>query len=127
MPCCVSWLPEMRTIWYLFGTIFLVLAIIGIALPVLPTVPFLLVAAWAFAKSSPKLREKIVNHPIYGPSIRAWQERGVVSPIAKIWALGAMGAGVILSYLMGLQLWIVATQFVVCLAVGLFVASRPAR
>jgi uncharacterized membrane protein YbaN (DUF454 family) len=116
----------MRTIWYVLGAIFLCLAIIGIALPIMPTVPFLLVAAWAFARSSPRLRDKIVSHPIYGPSIRAWQERGAISPIAKIWALSAMGAGVVLSYLLGLQPWIVATQFVICLAISVFVASRPA-
>lgn len=115
----------MRVFWYLLGCVALACGIIGIALPVVPTVPFLLVAAWAFAKSSPRLQHKILSHPTYGPPVRAWQERGAIGRVAKIWALGAMTAGVTLSFVLGMPLWVVATQAAVCAAVGAYVASRP--
>ncbi|MDB6178166.1 YbaN family protein [Paracoccus sp. Z330] len=115
----------MRLFWYAFGAFFLGLAIIGIALPVMPTVPFLLVAAWAFAKSSPELRRKIQEHPTYGPSVRAWQERGAISRNAKIWAVGAMTFGIAISFWVGMPVWVVATQASICAVVGVYVTTRP--
>ncbi|SES97731.1 YbaN family protein [Paracoccus homiensis] len=115
----------MRVFWYLLGCVALACGIIGIALPVVPTVPFLLVAAWAFAKSSPRLQHKILSHPTYGPPVRAWQERGAIGRVAKIWAVGAMTAGVTLSFVLGMPLWVVATQAAICAGVGAYVASRP--
>lgn len=117
----------MRRVWQATGWTFLVLAIIGAALPVMPTVPFLLVAAWAFSKSSPALRERIRQDPRYGKVIRDWQDRGVVPRMAKIWAVGAMTFGVILSAWLAMPLSVVGTQAAVCLAVAAFVISRPER
>lgn len=115
----------MRWIWFSVGATFLTLAVIGIALPVMPTVPFLLVAAWAFARSSPRLRQKILDHPTYGPPVKAWQERGAISRPAKIWAVCAMAFGVGLAMWLGLAPWIIAGQAGICLAVAVFVVSRP--
>ncbi len=77
----------MRSLWYALGLIALALGIVGIALPVVPTVPFLLLAAGAFARSSPRLERRIMNHPTYGPPVRAWRERGAISRLAKTWAV----------------------------------------
>lgn len=101
------------------------LAVIGIALPVLPTVPFLLVAAWAFARSSPALEQRIRDHPRYGPPVRAWQERGAVGRVAKIWAISAMSAGVVISWAYGMPPWVVASQAAVAICVGAFLVTRP--
>lgn len=56
----------------------LALSVLGIFLPVLPTVPFLLVAAWAAARSSPRLSGWLENHPRFGGMIRDWRAGGVV-------------------------------------------------
>lgn len=116
-----------RRIWLITGWLFLIVAIIGVALPVMPTVPFLLVAAWAFARSSPALEQRIINHPTYGPPVRAWQERGAVGRLAKIWAVTAMTSGVLLSWYVGMPLWVVATQGGICLLVGAYLVTRPER
>ncbi|MBU3029072.1 YbaN family protein [Paracoccus marinaquae] len=116
----------MRNLWFLIGAIFLGLGVIGIAFPVMPTVPFLLVAAWAFARSSPRLRQKILDHPTYGPPVRAWQERGAISPLAKLWAVVAMAFGVVLTLWLGLPHWLVIAQAAVCAVIGLFIVTRPA-
>lgn len=115
-----------RKIWLIVGWIFVAFAAIGVVLPVVPTVPFLLVAAWAFARSSPSLQSRILSHPTYGPSVRAWQERGAVSRMAKTWAIGAMTFGVIVSAAVGMPIWVVATQAGICLCVAAFLVTRPA-
>lgn len=117
----------MRLFWLSLGWTAVALGAIGAFLPVVPTVPFLLVGAWAFSRSSPALRDRIRNHPRYGASVRAWQDRGVISPLAKIWAVVAMAAGVVLGLFLGIDLRIVAAQATICTVIGIYVVSRPSR
>ena len=65
------------------------LGLIGIVVPVLPTVPFLLVAAWAASRSSPRLHRWLLSHPRFGRPLREWEEAGVVPRGAK-WLATAM-------------------------------------
>lgn len=115
----------MRGLWYALGIVTLILGLIGIALPIMPTVPFLLVAAWAFSRSSPRLKQKILDHPTYGPPVRAWQERGAVGRTAKLWAVGAISFGVGLTIWLGMPVWLILMQATVCTAIGLYVTTRP--
>lgn len=115
----------MRIMLYLIGSLALALGFVGIFVPVMPTVPFLLIAAWAFARSSPRLRQKILENPTYGHHIRDWQERGAITLAAKIWAIGAMSFGVGLALWLGIPLWIVAAQSGICAAIAAFIATRP--
>ena len=75
------------------AVISLVLGIVGIFLPVLPTVPFLLLAAWAAGHSSPRLSRWLETHPHLGPPIADWRRGGVVSRRAKWLATACMAAG----------------------------------
>ena len=70
------------------------LALIGVALPILPTVPFLLLAAFCFARSHPEWEQRLLNHPRYGQSLRDWRERRAIGRKAKIGAVTAMSVGV---------------------------------
>lgn len=117
----------MRMFWLSLGWTAVAFGAIGAFLPVVPTVPFLLVAAWAFSRSSPALRERIRSHPRYGAAVRAWQDRGVVAPLAKIWAVVAMTAGVLLGLWLQIDPRIVATQAAICAVIGIYVVSRPSR
>jgi uncharacterized membrane protein YbaN (DUF454 family) len=67
------------------------MAVVGIFLPVVPTVPFVLLAAWAAARSSPKLNAWLEAHPRMGPMIVDWRRGGVVRRGAKWTASGLMG------------------------------------
>ena len=78
-----------RLLWRALALVALALAAIGAVLPGLPTVPFLLVAAWAGGKGWPALEERLLNHPRYGPTLRRWRERGAISRQAK-WAATLM-------------------------------------
>lgn len=77
----------------------LALGVAGIFLPLVPTVPFLLVAAWAAARSSPRLHAWLEGHPRFGSLLRQWREAGVVPRRAKWLATVMMAAsgGVLLA------------------------------
>jgi uncharacterized membrane protein YbaN (DUF454 family) len=87
----------------------------GAVLPVLPTTPFLLVAAWAFARSSRRLRVWLYGHPRFGPTLVAWHEHRAVPRRAKVMAVGLMLAS--LTYVA-----VTATHPGVPIAVGLMMA-----
>ncbi|MCY4044968.1 MAG: YbaN family protein [Cellvibrionales bacterium] len=74
----------------IIGYFFLVLALIGILLPLLPTTPFLLVAAMCFAKSSPELHQKLMNHKVFGPILRDWEEKRCINCKVKILAISSV-------------------------------------
>ena len=70
-------------LWRLFAALMVMLGMAGAVLPVLPTVPFLLVAAWAASRGWPSLEARLLAHPKHGPHIRRWRERGAVPRRAK--------------------------------------------
>jgi uncharacterized protein len=77
-------MTALRLTYLALGWLCVALGIVGIILPLLPTTPFLLVAVWAFSRSSPALAEKLRNHPKAGPYIRAWQDHGVIPVVGKV-------------------------------------------
>lgn len=66
------------------GVVSLVLGIAGIFLPLLPTTPFLLLAAWLFMRSSPRLYGWLTDHPRLGPYIRNFRENRAIPLRVKI-------------------------------------------
>ncbi len=81
--------------WLLLGWVAVGFGVLGIALPILPTVPFLLLAAFCFEKGSPKLHRWLLGHPTFGPPIRDWQEHRVIRPKTKLIATTFMIASLI--------------------------------
>ena len=115
----------MRALWLALGGLFLGLGLLGVALPVLPTTPFLLLAAGCFARSSPRLHGWLLGHPVFGPPIRNWEENGAISRKAKRLAVGSMAAVLVVSLVLGLS-WKVLIPQALLIAVGCwFVLSRP--
>ena len=76
--------------YLVLGFIFVALASLGVLLPVLPTTPFLILAAACFAKSSKKRHQWLLNNPTFGPAIRNWEENRCMSLKSKVIALSAM-------------------------------------
>jgi uncharacterized membrane protein YbaN (DUF454 family) len=77
-------------IWRFIAVVSLVLGVIGVALPIMPTAPFLILAAWAGGKGWPALEAWLLSHPRYGDHIRRWRERGAISRKTKIVATAMM-------------------------------------
>ncbi len=69
------------------GLFFVGLAILGAVLPILPTTPFLLVAAACFAKSSPRMHKILLQNKVFGPLIYHWQESRSIPKRGKVVAL----------------------------------------
>jgi len=82
-----------RAVFLILGLGFTALAFIGITLPVLPTVPFLLLAVACFARSSARLERWLLTHRHFGPLLSAWHERGVIPLRAKIMAAAGCALG----------------------------------
>lgn len=116
----------MRFVYIAIGCIAVALGVAGIFLPLLPTTPFLLVAAWAFAQSSPRLATWLDNHPRLGPPLTAWRERRAIPVRAKV--LAAVGMSASLAYMLlssnvPLTAKIAATLLLTACAT--FVLTRP--
>ena len=79
--------PIKRIALIFVGWTCVVLGLIGIVLPVLPTTPFLLLAATCFEKSSKRFHYWLLNSPLFGPIIRDWQEKRYIKKKVKVWAL----------------------------------------
>lgn len=82
----------MRLLYLLLGGLSLLLAALGAVLPLLPTVPFVLLAAFFFARGHPPLEAWLVRHPRFGPHILAWRRSGAISRRGKRAALAAFAA-----------------------------------
>jgi uncharacterized membrane protein YbaN (DUF454 family) len=85
-----------RRLYLAAGWISVGLGTVGIFLPILPTVPFMILAACCFARSSPALEARLMNHPKYGHHLVAWREKGVVSRRAKWSATAAFIASALI-------------------------------
>jgi len=114
-----------RALWLIFGLLMTGLAIAGAVLPLLPTTPFLLLAAYGFARSSRRLHNWLLNHRQFGPLIRNWRDHGAIDRGSKIMALIVMVLALGLSWFMGLGWQILLTQAVVLSASAAFILSRP--
>ncbi|RHZ99781.1 DUF454 domain-containing protein [Cereibacter sphaeroides] len=115
----------MRLLWVSAGLAALGLGVLGIFLPLLPTVPFLLLAAFCFARSSESLHSWLVHHPVLGPPIRDWERSGAISLKGKQMATLSMLAVFGISVGLGLRPTILAVQAAALCASGLFIWTRP--
>lgn len=117
-----------RSIYWLCGMLCLLVGIIGIVVPLLPTTPFILLAAFCFSRSSERLHQYLLNHRLFGKLIRDWEAYGVIPLKAKCLASSMMI--VMVSYPLvfrefhlGLKMAVVATV----VASMCYIWSRPSE
>lgn len=115
-----------RLLYLGIGWLSVGMAVAGLILPILPTTPMLLVAIWAFSRSSPELAEKIRTHRVFGPPIRNWQDNGAISTKAKILAVFIMGLmGAWLWRYGDAPLWLTIPITLILMGAASYVVSRP--
>ncbi len=114
----------MRPVFLAIGVLSVATGAVGAFLPLLPTVPFMVLAAYCFARANPAWESRLLEDPRFGPHIRAWRQRGAISKGSKIAALGSLlfsaALGVVL--LDGWSQWLPSAAAIMA---GSWLWSRP--
>ena len=116
----------LRYLLIVFGWLNVAVGAIGLVVPGLPTTIFLLIALWAFSKSSERFRTWLYEHRRLGSAIRAWHEHGVIPVRAKVAALAMMTLSLAIMAVTG-PWQVPAITGAIMVPVAVFVCSRPSR
>lgn len=120
--------PATRLLFLSLGWLSLAVGVIGIFLPLLPTTPFLIVAAFCFNRGSPHFHAWLLNHRYFGPPVRDWQDRRAIATHYKALATLMMsGTGLYLVLAERVPIGAKAAYLAVALAVLAFIWTRPSR
>lgn len=114
--------------WLLIGIgwVAVGLGALGVILPLLPTTPFLLIAAWAFGRSSERFHRWLHGNRWFGPMLRDWQQHGAVPRWAKVMAVAFMALAMIGLVERGtLPVWALALIGAVLATVSIWLCTRP--
>ena len=114
-----------RIVLIVVGFLCLALGGLGIVVPVLPTTPLVLFAAFAFANSSETLHQWLLDHRVFGPLIDNWRRHGAISRTAKAMSVLSMLAILVISWLMGVAAVVIGVQAVVLACAAAFILTRP--
>jgi uncharacterized membrane protein YbaN (DUF454 family) len=114
-----------RFISLILALVFLGLAIVGIFLPGLPTVPFLLLAAWFSARSSERLHRWLYAHPHLGKLLIDWEKQGAISRTSKVGAVLMLVVSWVVMYQRINSIWILAVATLLLVTIAAYLVSRP--
>jgi uncharacterized membrane protein YbaN (DUF454 family) len=114
-----------RWAWWLLAWLALGLGVVGIVVPGLPTVPFVLLSAYAAGRGSQRLHAWLLAPRQFGPVVRDWQAHGAVGRRAKWLATGMMAAAAAIMFLVAPRWWMAAGGAATMAVVDLWLWSRP--
>lgn len=115
-----------RRAWMLAGMLCMVIGIVGIVVPLLPTTDFVLLAAYCFSRGSRRWESWLLAHPRFGPIVRDWRANRAV-PLRAKW-----GASIAMAFSCLWAAWVLPASTgwipaVICLLVAAYLWSRPTR
>ena len=117
-----------RHLLLLMGWICVGLGVLGIVMPVMPGVVFLIVAAWAFARSSQRFQYWLYNHPVLGPPVVRWYAHGVIPTNAKIASITTMTGSLAVLAIFVAKNWIMpAIVGAIMAGAAVYIVTRPSR
>lgn len=120
--------PLLRALFAAAGFVFLALGIIGIFLPLLPTTPFVLLAAACFMRSSRRLHAWLLGTQLFGPLIREWEEHRSIPYRTKIYAILLMTVSFGASIVFFVKPpWLKAVLALICAGLALWMYRIPSR
>ena len=112
-------------LWNIAGLTFFAIGAVGAFVPILPTVVFMLLAAFCFARGSQRLHDWLMNHRRFGPAIPDGQRHGAIRRPAKRMAMVAIAFSFVLSVGIGVTDWVLAVQALALGGVSVFILTRP--
>jgi len=117
--------PVVRHVWTGLGALALGIGALGLVLPLLPTTPFVILAAFAFSKGSQRFARALHRHRVFGPIIAEWHLKGAIAPRYKALALAMMGAALATSFMLGFGTSVIVPQALAMTGAAAFILSRP--
>jgi uncharacterized membrane protein YbaN (DUF454 family) len=108
-----------------FAVVCLVIGVVALFIPGLPTTVFILIAGWAAARSSPRFHDWLMNHRQFGPMLRDWRAHGAVSRRAKILATVMMTGSAVIFFIVSTRMWIAELVSAVMAIVLMWLWLRP--
>ena len=114
-----------RFFWLCLGCVCVGIGTLGMFVPLLPTTSFMLVAAWAFARSSSRLHNWLLTHKVFGSLIKDWQTHRAISTRAKLMSVLSMIVIVCISVVLQIPALILVVQIIALICVAAFLLSRP--
>tara|TARA_R110000868_G_scaffold117600_16_gene312650 strand:- start:28542 stop:28925 length:384 start_codon:yes stop_codon:yes gene_type:complete len=117
-----------RALFLFLGWLSIAVGIAGIFLPIVPTTPLAILAAWFFSRSSVRWHAWLLQHKIFGPTIATWEAHGVISSKAKTLATTMMV--ILFSYTLifvDVNVLIKSVVSVIGICVLIFIWTRPSR
>jgi len=133
MPCQFSairsiLLAPMKSVYFLLGWSFFGLGAVGAVVPGLPTTPFMLLALWAFSKSSKRFHDWLYTHRLFGPPLNQWRDHRVIPVKAKLLALITMIASfTYLAFFTGVSTPVKVIVALFMLSGAVFILSQSSR
>ncbi len=116
----------MRGLYFLLGILSFIVGIVGVFTPLLPTTPFLILAAFCFSRSSQKFHHWLIQHPKLGPPIRDWNESGSISKKVKFLAIGMLSlSGTYISFKPHIPFDLKVMTILSLFAIALYIFTRP--
>lgn len=114
-----------RLAWLALAWLCLALGIIGVFVPVMPTTPFVLAAAFAAARGSRRMHWRLLRDRRFGPIIREWARHGAIRRRAKVFASAMMAASAILVVWFSPRVWLTVGIVGTMLLTALWLWTRP--
>ncbi len=116
-----------RKALFALGCVFLTIGAIGMVVPMMPGTVFLILAAWCFARSSPRIEAWLLEHRYLGPSVKRWKATGAIPPIAKTFAMMSFVGSFSGAWYFGAPDWVLIFLAVLFIGLAIFMLSRPNR
>lgn len=117
-----------KPILFVLGWISFALGFVGAFLPVLPTTPFLILSAYLFSKSSKRFHLWLLNLPTFGPMIKEWEDKKVIRPKVKVYAISVLSLFMSISiFFFNLPNALIIMLVVIWLSVMSFIATRKSQ
>jgi uncharacterized membrane protein YbaN (DUF454 family) len=117
--------PRVRWPFAILAYVFAALGLLGLAVPGLPTTPFILLAAWAASRGSERMHVWLRDHPRLGPPLRDWREEGAISTRAKILAVVLLAMSWTILLVRGTATWLLIALAAFFMGLAVFVGTRP--